>query len=196
LSVYSSSPKGKKRLEFRRQDFLSMIPNRRVWATVNVMSPFLPHHQLQRRKEEDNNDIPLEDTWDQGIEFQPMEPNPSQRFVEYCTSTARNRCQRIGLQCSPIDVNTLIKAWREIFKNKLLDKIVRFTNEYGLLHSKRWKDISKKDLESFFAVFFISGIQKRKDKPSNWFSNNQLLENALVKKIMSGRNFFNILPCR
>jgi hypothetical protein len=41
-------------------------------------------------QEEDNNDIPLGDTWDQGIEFQPMEPNPSQRFVEYCTSTARS----------------------------------------------------------------------------------------------------------
>jgi DNA polymerase III epsilon subunit-like protein len=27
-------------------------------------------------EEEDNNDIPLGDTWDQGIEFQPMEPNP------------------------------------------------------------------------------------------------------------------------
>jgi Transposase IS4 len=108
-----------------------------------------------------------------GIEFQPMEPNPSQRFVEYCTSTARSRRQQIGLQCSPIDVNTPpIRAWREIFKNTLLDKIVRYTNEYGLLHSKRWKDISKKDLESFFAFLFILGIQKRKDKPSNWFSNN------------------------
>jgi hypothetical protein len=119
-------------------------------------------------EEEDNTDIPLGDTWDQGIEFQPMEPNPSQQFVlEYCTSTARNRCQQIGLQCSPIDVNTPIRAWREIFKNTLLDKIVRYTNKYGLLHSKGWRDISKKDLESFFAVLFISGIQKRKDKPSN-----------------------------
>jgi surface antigen len=52
-------------------------------------------------EEEDNNDIPLGDTWDQRIEFQPMEANPSQRFVEHCTSTARNRCQQIGLQCSP-----------------------------------------------------------------------------------------------
>jgi hypothetical protein len=67
----------------------------------------------------------LGDTWDQGIEFQPMEPNPSQRFEEYCTSAARNLCQQIGLQCSPIDVNTPIRAWREIFKNTLLDKIVR-----------------------------------------------------------------------
>jgi hypothetical protein len=59
--------------------------------------------------------------------------------------------------------------------------------------AKQWKDISKKDLESFFAVLFISGIQKRKDKPSNWFSNNRLLENPLVKKVMSSWQFFNIL---
>jgi hypothetical protein len=50
FNVFSSSPKGKKRLEFMRQDCLSMIPNQRVQATANVMSPFLPHHQLQRRK--------------------------------------------------------------------------------------------------------------------------------------------------
>jgi hypothetical protein len=113
-------------------------------------------------EEEDNNEIPLGDTWDQGIEFQPMEPNPSQRFEEYCASTARSRCQGIGLQCSPIDVNTPIRAWREIFKNTLIDKIVRYTNEYGLLHSKQWKGISKKDLESFFALLFILGIKKKK----------------------------------
>jgi hypothetical protein len=76
-------------------------------------------------EEEYNNDISLGDTLDQGIEFQPMDPNPSQRFVEYCTSTARNRRQQIGLQCSPIDVNTPIRVWREIFKKTLLDKIVR-----------------------------------------------------------------------
>ena len=144
-------------------------------------------------EEIEDNDIPLGDTWDQGIEFQPIEPNPNQRFLEYYTSTSRTRSKRVGLQCSPIDVNTPIRAWREIFKNTLLEKIVRYTNEYGLLHSKRWKDISKKDLESFFAVLFILGIQKRKDKPSNWFSNNRLLENPLVKKVMSGQQFFNIL---
>jgi hypothetical protein len=37
------------------------------------------------------------------------------------------------------------------------------------------------------------GIQKRKDKPSNWFSNNQILESQVAKKIMSGRKFGMIL---
>jgi hypothetical protein len=89
-------------------------------------------------------------------------------FITELTSKRR----RTGLQCSPIDVNTPIRAWREVFKNTLLDKIVRYTNEYGL---------------------FISGIQKRKDRPSNWFSENRLLENTTMKRIMSGRKFFTIL---
>jgi hypothetical protein len=84
-----------------------------------------------------NNDNRLGDKWDPGIELQPMEPNPNQQFVEYCSSTAQNRRQRMGLQCSPIEVNTPIGAWREIFKNTLLDKIVRYTNKYGLLHSSQ-----------------------------------------------------------
>jgi hypothetical protein len=48
-------------------------------------------------------------------------------------------------------------------------------------------------VESFFAVLFISGIQKRKDKPSNWLSNSRLLENPLMEKVMSSWKFFNIL---
>ena len=114
-------------------------------------------------------------------------------FEERLTSSGRSRRRRIGLQCSPIDVNTPIRAWREVFKNTLLEKIVRYTNEYGRLHAKRWNDITRKDLESFLAVLFISGIQKRKDKPSNWFSDNRLLENQVMKKVMSGRKFFSIL---
>jgi hypothetical protein len=62
-----------------------------------------------------------------------------------------------------------------------------------VVHAKRWKDISRKDLESFFSVLFILGIQKRKDKPLNWFLENRLLENPLMRKVMSGRKFFNIL---
>jgi hypothetical protein len=41
-----------------------------------------------------------------------------------------------------------------------LDKIVKYTNEYGVVHAKRLKDISREDLESFFSLLFISGIQK------------------------------------
>ena len=70
---------------------------------------------------------------------------------------------------------------------------MKYTNEYGLIHAKSWSDITRKDLEAFIAVLFVSGIQKRKDKPSHWFSDNKLLENPVMKKIMSGRKFFTIL---
>jgi hypothetical protein len=120
-------------------------------------------------EDEESKNVPLGDTWDQGCNFHTTEPHPTKRFQEYFTSSLRNRRQRIGLQCSPIDINTPIRAWREVFKNTLLDKIVWYTNKYGLAHTKRWNDISRKDLESFFVV---SGTQKRLDKPSNWFSNN------------------------
>jgi hypothetical protein len=99
----------------------------------------------------------------------------------------------MGLQCSNIEVSIPLRAWRQIFTNSLLDKIVKYMNEYRVVHAKRWKDISRKDLESFFSVLFILGIQKWKDKPLNWFSENRLLENTLMKKEMSGRKVFNIL---
>ena len=90
-------------------------------------------------------------------------------------------------------MNTPIRAWRELFKNTILEKIVKYTNEYGRIHAKAWSDITRKDLEAFIAILVISGIQKRKDKPSHWFSDNKLLENPVVKNIMSGRKFFTIL---
>jgi hypothetical protein len=80
-----------------------------------------------------------------------------------------------------------------VFKNTLLDKIVRYTNDCGKVKAKRWQDVDRKDLEGFICVLFVSAIQKRKDKPSNWFSENRLLESPLIKKIMSGRNFFTML---
>jgi hypothetical protein len=101
--------------------------------------------------------------------------------------------QQIRLQGSPIDVNTPIRAWRKVFKNTtLLDKTVWYNKIHRLAHTKTWKEISGKKLE-FFAVSFISVIQKQKDKPLNWFSNNQLLDNLLLKKVTSGWKFFNIL---
>jgi Transposase IS4 len=95
---------------------------------------------------------------------------------------AHDRRNKTGLQYSPFDVNSPIRAWRQIFTHTILEKIVKYTNKYGFVHAKRWKDMTRKDLESFFAVLFISGIQKRKDKPSNWFLENKLLEPTVIKK--------------
>jgi hypothetical protein len=80
-----------------------------------------------------------------------------------------------------------------VLKNTLLDKIVRYTNDYGKVKAKRWQDVNREDLEGFICVLFVSAIQKRKDKPLNWFSENCLLESPLIKKRMSGRKFFTML---
>jgi Transposase IS4 len=147
-----------------------------------------------RSEDEDiTSTVPLGDTWEKECEFQPSDPNPTQRFEEHYTATGHSRRQRMGLQCSNVEVSTPLRAWRQIFTNSLLDKIVKYMNEYRVVHAKRWKDISRKDLESFFSVLFILGIQKGRTNTSNWFLENRLFENPLVKKVMSGRKFFNIL---
>ena len=46
---------------------------------------------------------------------------------------------------------------------------------------------------NFICILFLSGIQKRKDKISNWWSNNPFLEFPIAKKIMTGREFSNML---
>jgi hypothetical protein len=38
--------------------------------------------------DEDSNNVPLGNTWDQGCDFKPTEPNPSVRFADHFTSTA------------------------------------------------------------------------------------------------------------
>jgi hypothetical protein len=140
--------------------------------------------------DEPTNNDPQGDRWEQDCDYLPPEPLPMEQFDEYQTASACSGRTKTGLQCLEMEVNTPIRAWRQIFQNHLLDKIVRYTNNYGQLHAKRWQDMTRKDLESFSAVLFISGIQKRKDKPANWWSDNKLLELA---KVMSGRKFFDIL---
>jgi hypothetical protein len=64
---------------------------------------------------------------------------------------------------------------------------------YGSAKAKQWQDVKRKDLEAFICVLFVSAVQERKDKPSDWFLENCLLESLMIKKIMSGRKFFMIL---
>jgi hypothetical protein len=59
--------------------------------------------------------VPLGDTWEQECDFQLSEPHPTQRFEEHFTATGRSRRQRVGLQCSTIDVGTPIRAHGDRF---------------------------------------------------------------------------------
>jgi len=138
-------------------------------------------------------EILLGDRWEDSEDYTPS-PIPTDRFQEHFSWTGRHRTkQNVGLKCNPMDVSTPIRAWRQIFTKAILDKIVAHTNEYGETHCKSWTGITKPDLEAFIAMLFVSGIQKRKDKPSNWFTHNSILENPIMKRIMSGKKFLCIL---
>ena len=148
-------------------------------------------------EEEDDDEEQAEeilgDRWEDSEAYSP-DPIPTDRFQEHFSWTGRHRTkQMIGLNCNPVDVNTPIRAWRQIFTKAILDRIVGHTNEYGETHCKSWTNITKQDLEDFIAILFVSGIQKRKDKPTNWFTQNSILENPIMKRIMSGKKFHRIL---
>ena len=59
--------------------------------------------------------------------------------------------------------------------------------------AKKWDKINEDDMLRFICICFISAIQKRKDKSSNWFSNDPILENPIMKRIMNGKKFHNII---
>jgi hypothetical protein len=112
----------------------------------------------------EDNAGPAGDKWEEDSQFRPLCPLPSQLFEEHFMLSGHSWCQQTGLQCSPFDVNTPIRAWREVFKNVLLDKIVRYTSEYGSEYGRvkaKWcQDVKRKDLESFICVLFVSAIKK------------------------------------
>ena len=135
--------------------------------------------------------------WEMNEAFKGVDSK--EKFHEYINqnrtrSSSNNRnIPRLGPQPSKSSINSPIKAWRFIFTESILNKIVKYTNDYGDVYCKDWNDITRTDLTDFFAVLFITSIQKRKDKTRNWFSNDPVLENIPVKKIMSGKKFHKIL---
>lgn len=97
------------------------------------------------------------------------------------------------LKVAGTSVNSPIKAWQYIFTDSLLNTIVKYTNDYGAVKCSKRKDITAADIKDFIAIIFLSGFQKRKDKSSNWWSDNPYLEFPILKKIMSGKKFHTIL---
>lgn len=124
------------------------------------------------------------DFWQIG-DFVPTEI-ATEKFQEVVTSTGRSGAVRTGLQVSPVQANSPMKAWRLMFTNNILDKITRYTNRYGELQCNDWQPIDRTDVTDFISVLFLMSIQRRKDKPANWFSNNPLLACPVAKKITTG----------
>jgi len=134
------------------------------------------------------------DFWETKKGYKPDEGEiPGENFVGFYTSPTRTSKYRPGVQIPHASCNSPRKAWKQIFTVTILDRIVKHTNKYGERKSKEWTDITRTDLQDFIAVLFLMSVQKRKDKPSNWFSDNPMLESILAKKIMSGRQFNKML---
>ena len=76
-----------------------------------------------------------------------------EHFSKRNTRTATG--DRTGLQCSINSVNSPAKAWRQIFMQFLLDKIVGDTNDCGLEKCKDWSPINRQDWIDFTSVLFI-----------------------------------------
>ena len=135
----------------------------------------------------------LGDHWKFDEVFLSPDPSPEQLFQEEFKRVSRTETVKTGLIAPIASVNSPLRAWRQIFTTHILDKIVQHTNDYGEFNAKNWTPISRQDLEDFIAVLFLMSIQKRKDKPSNWFSTNALLACPAAKKITSGRKFNTML---
>jgi hypothetical protein len=127
----------------------------------------------------------------EGVDSQSMFESEMKKRETRTTSEDDN--VHTGLLCSKNSVNSPLKSWRQVFTSSILDKIVKYTNEYGQSKCATWDTITRTDLTDFISILFVSSIQKRKDKSSNWWSENPTLESPVIKKIMSGRKFHTIL---
>ena len=144
----------------------------------------------------DNNDNTNDIGWKSDTPFDGVDSESL--FMEKMMSRSSTRINddieiRIGLQSSKNTVNSPMKAWRQVFTNSILDRIVKYTNEYGDCKLNSWTNIDRTDLTDFISVLFISSIQKRKDRSSHWWSDNPLLESPVIKRLMTGRKFHTIL---
>ena len=122
-------------------------------------------------------------------------PDVFTRYNEVFNRRTRGRPEfrTPGLKISKNTVNSPMKAWSYIFTPTLLSKIIGYTNQYGQEKCSKWIDINVGDLKDFISILFLSAIQKRKDKPSNWWCEDPLMEMPIAKNIMSGKKFHMML---
>jgi DNA polymerase III epsilon subunit-like protein len=133
--------------------------------------------------------------WHLDTEFEGIDTNKmfAEEMARRQTRQTDGETLTTGLQVSRNSVNSPIKAWKAIFTESILKKIVNYTNEYGNLKSETWDTIEKSDIIDFVCCLFIASVQKRKDRTSNWWSEDPLVENVVMKRLMSGRRFHTIL---
>jgi hypothetical protein len=97
--------------------------------------------------------IPMGDDWSEG-DFVPDRP-PQSVFNENFQLTNRRGKMRTGIQVPPANANSPVNAWRLVFTNTILEKIVKDTNNYGELHAGegKWSSVQRKDMTDLFMSF-------------------------------------------
>ena len=114
-------------------------------------------------------------------------------FKAKVEASTRGHRNPLGIQGSVGSLNSPLKAWRSIFTKSIIDMIVRYTNDYGELNDKDWEEIKERDLLDFISVLFIGSVQRRKDSPTAWWSDDPITECIALKRIMTKRKFLKIL---
>jgi hypothetical protein len=122
--------------------------------------------------------------WKVNTPFYGVETRTKFEEVIHTRSVRGDGELRVGSIVMKSSANSPMMAWKLLMTNAILESIVDYSNEYGKLQvgTDFYNKITKGDLLDFISVLFISSIQKRKDKISNWWSDDPLKENPIVKK--------------
>ena len=79
----------------------------------------------------------------------------------------------VGIQCSKNSANTPSKAWRQIFTESLMNKIISYTNDYGQAKCKEWVPINKSDLMDFISVLSFQEYKSERMPHQTGFRTHQ-----------------------
>ena len=95
-------------------------------------------------------------SWRKGGTFHGLDCKSKFEEMFAKRNTRNSTGNRIGVQCAHSSVNSPSKAWRQVFTNAILDKVVTYTNDYGDARCKEWVPVTRQDMTDFFSVLFIS----------------------------------------
>jgi hypothetical protein len=65
-----------------------------------------------------------------------------------------------------------------------MNKILKYTNEYGAAKCRSWENIIVPCVTDFISILFIASIQLRKGKTSYWWRSGPYSEFHLVRSFM------------
>jgi hypothetical protein len=145
--------------------------------------------EVDEEETDDNNPLIEPLGWKLDTPFQGIDTTKRFQQALKTRSSRRDDGEIVtGMKVLKTSANSPAKAWRLIVTTTILEKIVEYSNDCGKLSigTGSFTEICRSDIIDFICVLFVSSIQKRKDKFANWWSDNPLKENPVVKRIMTG----------